>query len=224
MDKGTIVKKIKEARTVPPVFTAISTDSIEEIGGDQVDIRDLGEKKEITDWAHTQILKTLGIPKSFYQGLSGSVQKQVVRNQRALMKDELKSMKARILGDKVTAILPTDYAEVRLEDMVEKLPDWDYRLQMVDPEQPIVMVRGLLETLKVKGDICHGFDFTMSEVGGYYMAIEAMLYELACENGNVRQRATGGPFFKTAMTQLQGPEFLVVAEKLADKLTAETQS
>lgn len=174
-----------------------------------------------TKWALRQLLKELDIPVKFYKELNEGLQTDILKFRIGEQSADDKEVVFRMANDQLTAVLHPDYAQVRVENLLDQLPDWDFFESVDNPHEPWLHYRAMDRTQPIVDDVYHGFDFLVSEMGAAPLTIQAMTVKVICENGAVRLRPTGNPYFELAMTKLAGPEYDAVAAAAGDRILQE---
>lgn len=212
--KSEVITQIENTRSEAS-FTPTDLREVSRIDEDSVVID--GTEYEMTDWAFRQIMGDFSIPHTFYRKMDRDAKDEILRCRMGEIyspREGFSDRKMRMVGDKCTAMLHPDYPEIPVEALIADLPDWHYDLMSADPDQPILRYRGVERKLMVMDDLCYGFDFVYSEVGGLGekdgIMIDALIVKLACMNGMVRTRPSGGgPYFTIAPLALPDQEELL---------------
>lgn len=212
--KSEVISKIEEERSSTS-FTPVDLKEVSRIDPESMVIS--GTELEMTDWAFRQIMGDFKIPHTFYRKMDREAKDEILRCRMGEVygeKEGFSDRKLRMVENNCTAVLHPDYPEIPVEALIADLPDWHYDLMSTDPDQPILRYRGVQRKLKVMEDLCYGFDFVYSEVGGLDpkkgIIIDALIVKLACMNGMVRTRSAGGaPYFTLQPLALPDQEELL---------------
>lgn len=205
-------------RRLIPTFRPFSFRDLTYVNETQATISNV--KVDITPWGLKQLLKCMGVPPSFFIACGGELKQDILMEWREKATDPA-GYKLRIVNDKITAVLPTTFAETRLESILGMLPNWKYLTDEFDVEAEIVSIKLFDDNATVLGDTVHGLELIMSELGSIDLHIEASLISMSQENGIVRCRPGGKPYYLIGMNNLVDGEFKMVGGLVQERLRSE---
>lgn len=204
MELKKVVEEIEGSRASKPKYVKSNLKKLKHLTGDSVD---MGKGQiEIDGWTYRQILRRLSVPKALYDNIEQPTRDTLLRDLVARMQEDEGEAKLRAVGKQITAVLPIDYMEIETEVLVKELPEWDFVETQPNPNLPIPRFRAINREEEVEKGVFVGFEMVTSEIGGYPLTMELLLFQQICKNGMLRVREGGGAYFSIDQDLLMGAE------------------